>query len=691
MSPQGESSDDGGPPGFSPARTALSSHFEFGGDDSDDDGDDVTVGTLATLRTTRTTRTAQTSKTTATRRSELDTLFEDLMGDGNDRKGQQQQAKMWETDTNDGGSSAQESSFGHSKALNDRSEHSAVSSIVSSVVSVGSSPPSVAVNRSGRLETIEDGFLFEERLSQSKDRSGSAVARGLGSVLDSLSRFGSGLAGLSKGYYDGLSKKVDGSGSTYRRQRDSSYRPGGTAYGAYRSPYASSSHRTANRRRGRQLHEYISEDGQSVSTNGVTSILDSMGLGDKSDSRSVRRGELDGFLESGGQIPAASFNRRRIRLGRSEREVRLRAGIVLFGLACCVFSVVRLGTVEKHFRGEGKRGMLVLDTIDAKAESKIGSDADAVPPPDGLDDSTVATNHGAEGVGGWPGGALGQAGALPTTVARGDYHNAALDLALTSMVMEHMPVGYQYLANVSAPRGQEIPLFWHIPRSGGRMVMDLMTQCHNVNYEYITAGDLESGKAKKALETKNGIVTPYFHDSIAALDSAHHALAFTLIRHPIERAASTYQSLHEQHDAISGMSLAEYAKSQYVENNWMVRYLSGQTEGIATEEHLDVAKEVLRKKFLVGMFEEKDESVRRFERYFKSSWDDLGEGLEDKCRDSVLDSRKPTSKLKEGGQAWNLLVWQNKLDMKLYAYAWELFASQGEELFSKPAEKEVTA
>ena len=94
MSPQGESSDDGGPPGFSPARTALSSHFEFGGDDSDDDGDDVTVGTLATLRTTRTTRTAQTSKTTATRRSELDTLFEDLMGDGNDRKGQQQQAKM---------------------------------------------------------------------------------------------------------------------------------------------------------------------------------------------------------------------------------------------------------------------------------------------------------------------------------------------------------------------------------------------------------------------------------------------------------------------------------------------------------------------------------------------------------------------------------------------------------------------
>ena len=34
---------------------------------------------------------------------------------------------------------------------------------------------------------------------------------------------------------------------------------------------------------------------------------------------------------------------------------------------------------------------------------------------------------------------------------------------------------------------------------------------------------------------------------------------------------------------------------------------------------------------------------------------------------------------------------QNKLDMKLYAYAWELFASQGEELFSKPAEKEVTA
>ena len=133
------------------------------------------------------------------------------------------------------------------------------------------------------------------------------------------------------------------------------------------------------------------------------------------------------------------------------------------------------------------------------------------------------------------------------------------------------------------------------------------------------------------------------------------------------------------------MSFEEYAKSKYAENNWMVRYLSGKTSGEVTNDHLSVAKEVLRRKFVIGLMDKKEESSKRIGQFFAPKWDPNGEGMGEGCLSMVINDAEPKSTIKEGNQAWNLLVWQNKLDMKLYEYAQQLFAQQGEDLFVKKA------
>jgi len=107
----------------------------------------------------------------------------------------------------------------------------------------------------------------------------------------------------------------------------------------------------------------------------------------------------------------------------------------------------------------------------------------------------------------------------------------------------------------------------------------------------------------------------------------------------------------------------------------LVRYLSGQVEGVVNEDNFKVAKEIL-KKFVIGLAENLDETLSRFEQYYSLTG-------EQGCRMQTLASRSEKDpKVKEGSLAWNLLQHQNKYDMKLYSYAQELYTKQGLKLFA---------
>ena len=56
--------------------------------------------------------------------------------------------------------------------------------------------------------------------------------------------------------------------------------------------------------------------------------------------------------------------------------------------------------------------------------------------------------------------------------------------------------------------------------------------------------------------------------------------------------------------------------SSYAEDNWMVRFLTNEMSGAVYDRHLELAKQVLESKCVVGLLEEFSPSFKRFGQYF---------------------------------------------------------------------------
>lgn len=169
----------------------------------------------------------------------------------------------------------------------------------------------------------------------------------------------------------------------------------------------------------------------------------------------------------------------------------------------------------------------------------------------------------------------------------------------------------------------------------------------------------------------------------------HKGRMFTMLRHPIHRAASLFyytqdtskksrrRFLSAEIDHAGELTIEEYFQGGRGENNWLVRYLANVMERKLTDKDLDVAKEVLRRKVLVGLLEEKSESMMRFSKMF--GWR-LKEGADSECHEMRLQwawtGKHRHSPVEEGSDLWNLIMKQNEFDMKLYDYAVELFKEQ---------------
>jgi len=144
----------------------------------------------------------------------------------------------------------------------------------------------------------------------------------------------------------------------------------------------------------------------------------------------------------------------------------------------------------------------------------------------------------------------------------------------------------------------------------------------------------------------------------------------------------------------SKMSIEDYAKSSRVEYNWMTRFLSGDLNGQVTNDHLSIAKEVLRRKCLVGLLEHKEETFRRFYKYlhlddpsFLTSFSSMttdtqikNEDYKKSCISRVVFDDWPNRNLhpvlEKDSEVWNILKEKNYFDMQLYEYAKTIFKEQ---------------
>jgi hypothetical protein len=281
-----------------------------------------------------------------------------------------------------------------------------------------------------------------------------------------------------------------------------------------------------------------------------------------------------------------------------------------------------------------------------------------------------------------------------------------------------IPPDLANLADLSDPYSKqlkEMPFFWHVAKSGGTSVKHMYSDCYGLveacesgvaeghlrditlkvvtlesgwkflNVDTTTPGGIE--RASRFNMARSGkadlVVSPLPHDVTSKLfRNEQRGRCFTIFRDPLERVVSLFYYLqtasHEPtyNPALKDMTLDEYVHSDLVESNFISRTLLDKMEAPLAEEDFLILKEVLRTKCLVGLLDQLQESVRRFDLYFG-----FGESSNPNptCTEKYLKTgtnRHAHPSLPPESPTYQELGRKNHMDIRLYQYARELFAKQ---------------
>ena len=167
-------------------------------------------------------------------------------------------------------------------------------------------------------------------------------------------------------------------------------------------------------------------------------------------------------------------------------------------------------------------------------------------------------------------------------------------------------------------------------------------------------------------------ISPHLRLMVNAFTNKHQGRLFVLLRNPIERLLDEYYTTFmnaglniakEKEDTTSATTTIRNFTKFSSENNWLTRQLSNQQLGtLLTSEHLEIAKGLLKHKFLIGKVDNMHESFERFKMYFNWKTDSS------LCDDQILNDS--SSKLKNyanelNADEINLIYDSNSLHMKL--------------------------
>jgi len=263
----------------------------------------------------------------------------------------------------------------------------------------------------------------------------------------------------------------------------------------------------------------------------------------------------------------------------------------------------------------------------------------------------------------------------------------------------------------------DTPVYWHIPKSGGTSMklyyscmglatasqvgvdghdkdetIEVLENWHgikNINVDTTTKeGLIRAGKLGLAESGLADVVfTSYPSEAVDIFNPINKGAFFSLFRHPNERTVSLFYFIqiaswqgktYTPH--LKNMKLEDWLRKDRVkcnQGNAMTRLLIGKYKKacVITEEEFQMAKDVLRRKFTIGLMSKMEESVERFDRRF--GWYDNEKRQQ--CFDShikVGDNKNPHKEVKEGSEAWKLLTEMNSVDIRLYEYAVKLFELQ---------------
>lgn len=256
----------------------------------------------------------------------------------------------------------------------------------------------------------------------------------------------------------------------------------------------------------------------------------------------------------------------------------------------------------------------------------------------------------------------------------------------------------------------DTPIYWHIPRSGGTTMKLIMSMCmgrvvaceqgagHQLDEQLELLNKPFGNFANVDTSTPLGlqraaelglipsrivdvVLTPHVREASKLFDTHHKGRLFALFRHPVDRVVSLYYFLRmPDQEASIGLNVREMTLEQFatdISENWMVRSLTNTVSGPLTDEHLNIAKAIIRTKFLIGLLDEKTESLRRIESYF--GWK-LPSRVSQTCKNNMFyfepQSKNLHEQLDPSSREYEALALRNQYDVDLYEYAVLLFEEQ---------------
>lgn len=290
----------------------------------------------------------------------------------------------------------------------------------------------------------------------------------------------------------------------------------------------------------------------------------------------------------------------------------------------------------------------------------------------------------------------------------------------------------EYLSDDFDKTGASVsPLYWHIAKAAGTTVHSFYSQC----YRLIEASEIggfassdkleivEKNRVKNHLNvdvsTLEGInhardvglaeshladiiVSPLFYASTKEIFSEdHRGVVFSMFRHPIKRMLSLFYYLQDStwektyNPIFANMTLEEYSYSGFAESNYITRSLVNKMEGPLIPDDFELAKEILRRKCLVGLVDEFENSISFFNEVFgfRPNFDAEVVGEEsaseedkkvhiDQCLEDLRtgkgngSNRHKHADVSEDSVAYKMLALKNAYDLQLWDLIVEKYKEQ---------------
>jgi hypothetical protein len=200
-----------------------------------------------------------------------------------------------------------------------------------------------------------------------------------------------------------------------------------------------------------------------------------------------------------------------------------------------------------------------------------------------------------------------------------------------------------------------------------------------INVDSTSQSGLERAKKLELVQSSlpDVMFTPLIIQAADIFTPENPGRLFTIFRNPLERSMGIYQEAKIKDPSLADMTLADFA-ANYLPNNELVRTLSGKgLKDDLTDDDLFLAMEIIRRKMVVGLVGRTEESMIRFQAYF--GWISLLVDGVSQCQKELLApaAEQRIAAPKQGSEAYNVMVGQNRLDLRLYDYALYMYDVQG--------------